>query len=149
MYKFLDYFSKFDWDNYCISLNGPVQISSLPEIIGEQQFMHFFNTVGSFSLVGTPMPLHFSSLVVLIFLTLSLSLSSLHFLFFFLCAAETPENGGADLLLSADFLRHCVDMFSVPSRGIETNSRIFMQKHLNIIDPLKENNNLGRSVSKG
>lgn len=96
LYKFLDYFSKFDWDNYCISLNGPVQISSLPEII-----------------------------------------------------AETPENGGADLLLSADFLRHCVDMFSVPSRGIETNSRIFMQKHLNIIDPLKENNNLGRSVSKG
>ncbi|KAK9920272.1 hypothetical protein M0R45_028830 [Rubus argutus] len=31
LYKFLDYFSKFDWDNYCISLNGPVRISSLPD----------------------------------------------------------------------------------------------------------------------
>ena len=40
-------------------------------------------------------------------------------------------------------------MFSVPSRGVETNSRTFVQKHFNIVDPLKENNNLGRSVSKG
>ncbi|KAG2686166.1 hypothetical protein I3760_10G164800 [Carya illinoinensis] len=29
LYKFLDYFSNFDWDSYCISLNGPVRISSL------------------------------------------------------------------------------------------------------------------------
>uniref|UniRef100_A0A5B6Z1Q5 Polymerase nucleotidyl transferase domain-containing protein n=1 Tax=Davidia involucrata TaxID=16924 RepID=A0A5B6Z1Q5_DAVIN len=96
LYKFLDYFSKFDWDNYCISLTGPVRISSLPEIV-----------------------------------------------------AETPENGGSDLLLSNDFIRYCVDMFSVPSRGVDLNSRTFPQKHLNIVDPLKENNNLGRSVSKG
>ncbi|XP_062105957.1 uncharacterized protein LOC133817447 [Humulus lupulus] len=33
LYKFLDYFSNFDWDNYCISLNGPVRISSLPELM--------------------------------------------------------------------------------------------------------------------
>lgn len=96
LYKFLDYFSKFDWDNYCVSLNGPVRISSLPEMI-----------------------------------------------------AETPENVGADPLLSNDFLRDCLDRFSVPSRGLETNSRTFVQKHFNIVDPLKENNNLGRSVSKG
>ncbi|KAA8517667.1 hypothetical protein F0562_015141 [Nyssa sinensis] len=96
LYTFLDYFSKFDWDNYCISLTGPVRISSLPEIV-----------------------------------------------------AETPENGGSDLLLSNDFIRYCVDMFSVPSRGVDLNSRTFPQKHLNIVDPLKENNNLGRSVSKG
>ncbi|KAJ4971096.1 hypothetical protein NE237_004195 [Protea cynaroides] len=96
LYRFLDYFSKFDWDNYCISLNGPVCLSSLPEIV-----------------------------------------------------AETPDNGGADLLLSTEFLKRCVDFYSVPPRGLETNSRSFPQKHLNIIDPLKENNNLGRSVSKG
>ncbi|KAM3689997.1 hypothetical protein ACJW30_09G087600 [Castanea mollissima] len=34
LYKFLDYFSKFDWDNYCISLTGPVRLSSLPELVG-------------------------------------------------------------------------------------------------------------------
>ncbi|XP_042489131.1 uncharacterized protein LOC122069225 isoform X2 [Macadamia integrifolia] len=96
LYRFLDYFSKFDWDNYCISLNGPVCISSLPEIV-----------------------------------------------------AETPNNGGADLLVSKEILKRCVDSYSVPPRGFETNSRTFPQKHLNIIDPLKENNNLGRSVSKG
>lgn len=36
LYKFLDYFSKFDWDNYCISLKGPVPKSSLPDIVGKQ-----------------------------------------------------------------------------------------------------------------
>ncbi|KAE8662771.1 putative serine/threonine-protein kinase WNK5-like [Hibiscus syriacus] len=96
LYKFLDYFSKFDWENYCISLNGPIHISSLPDFV-----------------------------------------------------VETPENGGGDLLLSDDFLKECVEMFSVPPRGFETNSRTFPQKHLNIVDPLRENNNLGRSVSKG
>ncbi|KAM1386839.1 hypothetical protein PS1_033256 [Malus domestica] len=96
LYKFLDYFSKFDWDSYCISLSGPVRISSLPELL-----------------------------------------------------AETPENGGGDLLLSNDFLKGCVERFSVPSRGYETNHRTFQPKHLNIVDPLKDNNNLGRSVSKG
>lgn len=96
LYRFLDYFSKFDWDNYCISLNGPVCKSSLPDIV-----------------------------------------------------AELPENGQDDLLLSEEFLRNCVDMFSVPFRGLETNSRTFPLKHLNIIDPLRENNNLGRSVNKG
>ncbi|KFK34407.1 hypothetical protein AALP_AA5G141000 [Arabis alpina] len=96
LYKFLDYFSKFDWDNYCISLNGPICLSSLPEII-----------------------------------------------------VETPENGGQDLLLTSEFLKECLEMYSVPSRGFETNPRVFPSKHLNIVDPLKENNNLGRSVSKG
>ncbi|KAJ4912251.1 PAP/OAS1 substrate-binding domain superfamily [Raphanus sativus] len=96
LYKFLDYFSKFDWDNYCISLSGPVNLSSLPEIV-----------------------------------------------------VETPENEGQDLLLTSEFLKECLELYSVPSRGFETNPRVFPVRHLNIIDPLKENNNLGRSVSKG
>lgn len=53
------------------------------------------------------------------------------------------------MLLSKDFLRNCVESFSVPLRGLEIHMRSFPQKHLNIVDPLKENNNLGRSVSKG
>jgi hypothetical protein len=72
-------------------------------------------------------------------LLISLSLSS----------AEIPENGGDHLLLSEEFLRNCVEVFPVLPRGLETISRPFPQKHLNIIDPLKENNNLGRSVNRG
>ncbi|XP_061944523.1 uncharacterized protein LOC133668590 [Populus nigra] len=96
LYRFLDYFSKFDWENYCISLNGPVCKSSLPNIV-----------------------------------------------------AEPLENGQGELLLSDEFLKDCADRFSVPSRKPEMNSRPFPQKHLNIVDPLKENNNLGRSVNRG
>ncbi|XP_030541897.1 uncharacterized protein LOC115749291 isoform X2 [Rhodamnia argentea] len=95
LYKFLDYYSKFDWDKYGVSLNGPVLISSLPEIV-----------------------------------------------------VETMEHNG-ELLLSKDFLKDCVEHFSVPSNGFGANARTFVSKHLNIVDPLKENNNLGRSVSKG
>ncbi|KAF6174370.1 hypothetical protein GIB67_027841, partial [Kingdonia uniflora] len=96
LYRFLDYFSKFEWETYCVSLNGPVHISSLPEIV-----------------------------------------------------VETLDNGGGDLLLNPEFLQSCVVTFSVPSRGPENVSRTFPQKSINIVDPLKGNNNLGRSVSRG
>ncbi|XWS08378.1 hypothetical protein CRYUN_Cryun41cG0074600 [Craigia yunnanensis] len=96
LYKFLDYYSTFDWANYCVSITGPVSISSLPAVV-----------------------------------------------------AETPENAGDELLLSQDFLRLCREMFSVPMQSLEIGARVFPIKHFNIMDPLKENNNLGRSVSKG
>ncbi|CAH9069225.1 unnamed protein product [Cuscuta epithymum] len=96
LYKFLDYFSNFEWDKYCISLAGPVRLSSLPEIV-----------------------------------------------------VEMPQNSSGDFLLSNDFIRECIGEFSVPSNVGEMSSRSFQQKHLNIVDPLKENNNLGRSVGKG
>ncbi|KAI4307551.1 hypothetical protein L6164_030725 [Bauhinia variegata] len=95
LYRFLDYFSKFDWENFCVSLKGPVSKSSLPDIV-----------------------------------------------------AELPENGVNNLLLTEEFIRNCVELFSVPSKGLEQNVRAFPQKHLNIIDPLKDNNNLGRSVNR-
>lgn len=60
-----------------------------------------------------------------------------------------PKDSDGDLLLSSDFLSSCVGLFSVPSRGSDRSLRGFQQKHLNIVDPLKETNNLGRSVSKG
>ncbi|KAL8258845.1 hypothetical protein R6Q59_026798 [Mikania micrantha] len=96
LYRFLDYYAKFDWDNYCISLDGPVCKSSL------------------------------SSLTV-----------------------ETLENQEINVLLGAEFRKNCMDMFIVPSKGADTDFRAFNLKNLNIIDPLKENNNLGRSVHKG
>ncbi|MFS7895723.1 putative polynucleotide adenylyltransferase [Helianthus anomalus] len=34
LYRFLDYYAKFDWDNYCISLDGPVCKSSFPGLAG-------------------------------------------------------------------------------------------------------------------
>ncbi|KAL8141040.1 hypothetical protein V2J09_007061 [Rumex salicifolius] len=98
LYKFLDYFSKFDWVNLCVSLSDPIPISSMPGIVK---------------------------------------------------GVEKPENSGNDLLLSDDFLKECVEKFSVTARGAEASYRTFGQKHLNIVDPLRENNNLGRSVSKG
>ncbi|XP_047150655.1 uncharacterized protein LOC124822671 [Vigna umbellata] len=35
LYRFLDFFSKFDWSKYCLSLRGPVPISSLPNMKAE------------------------------------------------------------------------------------------------------------------
>ncbi|GAB2272091.1 hypothetical protein Dimus_006910 [Dionaea muscipula] len=99
LYKFLDYYSKFEWENFCVSLNGPIHLSSMPELVGDR--------------------------------------------------AERPESRSGDTLFSSDFFKECVDIFSVPSKGSEALSKIFVQKHLNIVDPLKDFNNLGRSVSKG
>ncbi|XP_052148699.1 uncharacterized protein LOC127767406 isoform X2 [Oryza glaberrima] len=90
LYRFLEYFSKFDWDNYCISLNGPVALSSLPNQIVE--------------------------------------------------ATNTP---GSDLLFDKEFLNNSVQ--KTDSNACNTE---FRSKYLNIIDPLKEHNNLGRSVNK-
>lgn len=43
--KFLDYYASFDWDNYCITVNGPVLISSLPDITGNYpEISHFSYT---------------------------------------------------------------------------------------------------------
>ncbi|XP_073113430.1 uncharacterized protein [Elaeis guineensis] len=83
LYRFLDYFSKFDWGSYRIDLHA--------------------------------------------------------------VAAETD----GDLLLTKDFLKNCMDLFSVSPRDCGSSSLDFPEKCLNVVDPLKENNNLGRSVSTG
>lgn len=66
-----------------------------------------------------------------------------------LSVAETPDCEWDELLLSKEFLQNCRDIFSVQARSCETVAQEFPVKHLNIIDPLRSNNNLGRSVSKG
>uniref|UniRef100_A0A0A9CHJ5 PAP/OAS1 substrate-binding-related domain-containing protein n=1 Tax=Arundo donax TaxID=35708 RepID=A0A0A9CHJ5_ARUDO len=96
LYRFLDYYSKFDWDNKGISLSGPVSLSSLPELV-----------------------------------------------------TDPPDTHDDGFLSREEFLKQCAETFSVPPRNSEKNARVFSQKFLNIVDPLKQNNNLGRSVSKG
>ncbi|XP_062081594.1 uncharacterized protein LOC133788220 [Humulus lupulus] len=94
LYKFLDYFSKFDWENHCLSLKGPI-------------CKHTHTVV------------------------------------------EVPVNDTGALLLSKEFLINCRKLFCISFDGLETDLVLFHVKHLDIIDPLKENNNLGRSVSRG
>lgn len=95
-YKFLEYYSTFDWGSYCITINGPVPLSSLAEVTAE--------------------------------------------------GAEFYVDG---LLLSTEFLKNCRDMFSLPIKVHELEVNEFLIKRLNILDPLNNKNNLGRSVSKG
>ncbi|KAL2964813.1 hypothetical protein AAZX31_16G024200 [Glycine max] len=96
LYRFLEFFSKFDWENFCVSLWGPVPISSLPDV-----------------------------------------------------TAEPPRKDGGDLLLSKLFLDACSSVYAVFPGGQENQGQPFVSKHFNVIDPLRVNNNLGRSVSKG
>ncbi|XP_062000926.1 uncharacterized protein LOC133718129 isoform X1 [Rosa rugosa] len=96
LYRFLEFFSKFDWENFCVSLWGPVPISSLPDV-----------------------------------------------------TAEPPRKDGGELLLSKLFLDACSTVYAVFPGGQENQGQAFVSKHFNVIDPLRINNNLGRSVSKG
>ncbi|KAK1322797.1 hypothetical protein QJS10_CPA02g01566 [Acorus calamus] len=95
LYRFLEFFSNFDWDNFCVSLWGPVPISTLPQI-----------------------------------------------------AVELPWKDSGRLLLGQQFLDACNSVFSVFPGAQEQHGPPFAPKHFNIIDPLRMNNNLGRSVSK-
>ncbi|GAB4861603.1 hypothetical protein Ancab_036796 [Ancistrocladus abbreviatus] len=96
LYRFLEFFSNFDWENFCVSLWGPVPISSLPDV-----------------------------------------------------TAEPPRKDSGNLLLSKVFLDACSTVYAVFPDGQENQGQPFVSKHFNVIDPLRVNNNLGRSVSKG
>ncbi|PSS24216.1 Poly(A) RNA polymerase [Actinidia chinensis var. chinensis] len=96
LYRFLEFFSNFDWDNFCVSLWGPVPITSLPDV-----------------------------------------------------TAEPPRKDSGELLLSKSFIDACSSVYAVFPAGQESQGQHFVSKHFNVIDPLRVNNNLGRSVSKG
>ncbi|KAL6867618.1 hypothetical protein ACP4OV_015642 [Aristida adscensionis] len=96
LYRFLEFFSNFDWEKFCLSLWGPVPISSLPDM-----------------------------------------------------TAEPPRVDSGELLLSKSFLDNCSTFYAVMPRTQEVQGQPFVSKHFNVIDPLRTNNNLGRSVSKG
>ncbi|VFQ82026.1 unnamed protein product [Cuscuta campestris] len=96
LYRFLEFFSNFDWDNFCVSLWGPVPIRSLPDV-----------------------------------------------------DAEPPRKDSGELLLTKGFLDACSTVYAVFPGSQENPGQPFVSKHFNVIDPLRVNNNLGRSVSKG
>ncbi|KAM0883948.1 hypothetical protein ACQ4PT_031311 [Festuca glaucescens] len=96
LYRFLEFFSNFDWEKFCLSLWGPVPISSLPDM-----------------------------------------------------TADPPRTDTDELLLSKSFLDSCNHLYGVMPRTQENQGQPFVSKHFNVIDPLRINNNLGRSVSKG
>ncbi|KAF7050077.1 hypothetical protein CFC21_058490 [Triticum aestivum] len=96
LYRFLEFFSNFDWEKFCLSLWGPVPISSLPDM-----------------------------------------------------TAEPPRMDTGELLLTKAFLDRCNHLYGVMPRTQENQGQPFVSKHFNVIDPLRANNNLGRSVSKG
>ncbi|CAN1858330.1 hypothetical protein LINPERHAP1_LOCUS42836 [Linum perenne] len=95
LYKFLDYYSLFDWDNYGVCVDGIFMLSSLPNIV-----------------------------------------------------VEPPEGGESQVLLTREYLNYCHETFAVPVKALDDGMH-FHLKSMNIVDPLKENNNLGRSVSRG
>ncbi|RYQ85710.1 hypothetical protein Ahy_B10g105299 isoform B [Arachis hypogaea] len=95
LYRFLDYYSAFDWESDYVSVDGPKALSSLPEI------------------------------------------------------NETPDCERDGFLLNKEFLRKYRDMCSISARTYETTTHEFPTKHMNILDPLRNDNNLGRSVSRG
>jgi hypothetical protein len=51
--------------------------------------------------------------------------------------------------LSKSFLDACSSVYAVFPGSQENQGQPFVSKHFNVIDPLRVNNNLGRSVSKG
>ncbi|RDY07030.1 hypothetical protein CR513_08906, partial [Mucuna pruriens] len=60
---------------------------------------------------------------------------------------ETPECNQGEFLLQEEFLRNYRDMCSLSVRPSETMTHEFPVKFMNILDPLRNDNNLGRSVN--
>lgn len=124
LYRFLEFFSNFDWENFCVSLWGPVAINCLPDVTGIKK--------NSFLFINN---------------------AYMQFLFLICCLclllAQPPRKDSGNLLLSKLFLEACSSVYAVFPGGQESNGQKFSSKHFNVIDPLRVNNNLGRSVSKG
>ncbi|MCO5581159.1 hypothetical protein L7F22_035037 [Adiantum nelumboides] len=64
--------------------------------------------------------------------------------------AESPIKDGNDLLFSSDFLSTCSHVYGVSAIGVhDLQGRSFSSKNMNVVDPLRFDNNLGRSVNRG
>ncbi|KAL8171443.1 hypothetical protein V2J09_023247 [Rumex salicifolius] len=60
----------------------------------------------------------------------------------------TPPDNSDEMLLSAEFLKKCREAYSFATGINQTGGPSFHVKFLNVIDPLRNNNNIGRSVHK-
>ena len=63
--------------------------------------------------------------------------------------ANQSDNVDDGLLIGKDFLANSKAMFSHPTTTSGLKVAGFLIKNLNVLDPLKDDNNLGRSVSRG
>lgn len=64
--------------------------------------------------------------------------------------AEPPQKDRSDLLFSQDFLFKCTQVYGVSLVGVQDfQGRNFISKNMNVVDPLRVDNNLGRSVNRG
>lgn len=131
LYRFLEFFSKFDWDSYCVSLLGLVPISSLPDVTGTSVLIITF-------IYGYNNNIH----------NQNKGLGDASFSFY--NTVDPPRKDGGMLLLTKAFLDECGSKYAVvPPYGRENPERRFVPKYFNVIDPLRADNNLGRSVNKG
>jgi len=64
-------------------------------------------------------------------------------------AAEPPRKDSGECLLNKSFLDTCSSAYGVMPHTQDNQGQPFVSKHFNVIDPLRTNNNLGRSVNKG
>ncbi|KAH6557991.1 hypothetical protein KP509_1Z083000 [Ceratopteris richardii] len=63
---------------------------------------------------------------------------------------ELPNTDPSTLLFNHDFISTCRHVYGVPFQGTQNlRFKNFSSKNMNIIDPLRLDNNLGRSVNKG
>lgn len=63
--------------------------------------------------------------------------------------AEPPRKNCQQLLLSKKFLNACESCYGIIPTSQELREKPFVSKYINIVDPLRANNNLGRSITKG
>ncbi|KAL2339644.1 hypothetical protein Fmac_007584 [Flemingia macrophylla] len=64
-------------------------------------------------------------------------------------SAESPRKDSPEFLLNEKFLKDCESCYGFMPSSQELREKPFVSKFLNIVDPLRSNNNLGRSISKG
>ena len=126
----MDYYQTFDWETFGVSVLGPVSISSL--LTGARK---------SCLIMLMCLMVYFGHLTGLSFYLI--------FPDFVLFVAEAEETADKPLLIGTDFLRRCKEAFSVPTQASEGTGQPFLGKYINIQDPLRDYNNLGRSISLG
>lgn len=130
LYRFLDYYSTFDWEKFGVSVLGPVSISSLLTGARESCLIMWLCLMVCFCcLIGLPFYLIFPDFVLFV--------------------AEAAETADKPLLINEEFLWSCKEAFAVSIRASECTKQPFLVKHINIQDPLRDYNNLGRSISLG
>ncbi|KAI5069033.1 hypothetical protein GOP47_0015334 [Adiantum capillus-veneris] len=94
LYRFLRFFSKFDWEQFCLSPWGPVPLGLLQDFV-----------------------------------------------------EVMPPSCDGNFLLSDKFLRSCREKYRTHSEN--SQGKTFSRKYMNLVDPLRPFNNLGRSVNSG